>query len=241
MTSFKKTDAEPFTGPLTNLARFKITYGLFLVLCTISSPAYAHGDGLILVFFGFPLYVFTILVAMFAMPKGKKLLSSATVFFGLPLSAYALESLSKIWINYSFVDTLSAVFSLTATWVFGLCIMGYFFSRHLERPPKPARSYLQDLNFHDPLNGMIGRIYGVEPVQAVGSIRGTPFYFKSKDETWNFSVANDIAMDPSDIKSPEQGFYLEGKFENANEGNFLELQAAKRLIEKCIAQYLEKH
>ena len=119
--------------------------------------------------------------------------------------------------------------------------MGYFFSRHLERPPKPARSYLQDLNFHDPLNGMIGRIYGVEPVQAVGSIRGTPFYFKSKDETWNFSVANDIAMDPSDIKSPEQGFYLEGKFENANEGNFLELQAAKRLIEKCIAQYLEKH
>ncbi len=45
------------------------------------------------------------------------------------------------------------------------------------------------------------------PVQAEGTVDGRAFYFRARNDVWEFALSEDPAVDPVTIESEEHGFY----------------------------------
>jgi len=58
------------------------------------------------------------------------------------------------------------------------------------------------------------------PVQAEGTIRGKPFYFRARHGSWSFAPAMKPSVDPKALVLPERGssefFLIEGKIGKAS-------------------------
>jgi len=58
------------------------------------------------------------------------------------------------------------------------------------------------------------------PVQAEGTIRGKPFYFRARHGSWSFAAAKKPNADPKGLVLPERGssevFLIEGKIGKAS-------------------------
>ena len=78
------------------------------------------------------------------------------------------------------------------------------------------------------------------PVQAEGTINGKAFYFRSRHEHWTFAVSEDSNINPIDIESSEQGFFIEKQYGNKSyDASYMPLDEAKRIIENCAKIYLK--
>ena len=79
------------------------------------------------------------------------------------------------------------------------------------------------------------------PVQAEGTVRGKPFYFRARHSSWSFAAAMSPNLDPKALVLPERGssevFLIEGKFGKAS---YMSLSRAKKLIESCAEAYLRE-
>jgi hypothetical protein len=89
-----------------------------------------------------------------------------------------------------------------------------------------------------------GKIYGSGPVQAEGTIKGFPFYFRSRHDTWTFSISENSEVDPVDIQRTGQGnefgYFAEGYIGEQWEyiASYLDEDKVKDIIQKCSKDYL---
>jgi len=87
------------------------------------------------------------------------------------------------------------------------------------------------------MKGLIIRsIGGHFPVQAEGTINGTPFYFRSRHEHWSMS----IGPNPIDIC----GGYADGWHKEVVYGNgasWMEVNEVRKLIKKCAREYIREN
>jgi hypothetical protein len=89
-----------------------------------------------------------------------------------------------------------------------------------------------------------GKIYGYGPVQAEGTVKGFPFYFRSRHDTWTFSISENPDIDPVDIEMAEHGkkfgYFAEGQIgkEWENIASYLDESKVKDIIQKCSKEYL---
>jgi hypothetical protein len=90
-----------------------------------------------------------------------------------------------------------------------------------------------------------GKIYGSSPVQAEGTIKGFQFYFRSRHDTWTFSVSENPEIDPVDIQMNNQGkkfgYFAEGHIGKEWEyiASYLDEDKVKDIIQKCSKDYLD--
>ena len=78
------------------------------------------------------------------------------------------------------------------------------------------------------------------PVQAEGTLAGHRFYFRSRHESWEFSLSDDPAIDPALINSEEHGFYRTGECSGGPyAASYMPLPEAEALIRRCAGEYLE--
>jgi hypothetical protein len=88
-----------------------------------------------------------------------------------------------------------------------------------------------------------GTVYGSGPVQAEGTVNDFPFYFRSRHDTWTFSISENPEIDPVDIQTAEQGdkygFFQEGHIGKQWEyrASYLDPDTVKEIIEKCTKSY----
>ncbi|HEX8210452.1 MAG TPA: hypothetical protein VF584_09785 [Longimicrobium sp.] len=78
------------------------------------------------------------------------------------------------------------------------------------------------------------------PVQAEGTVDGSPFYFRARHDTWEFAVSEDPAVDAATIQSEEHGFYRTAVYPGGpRASSYLPLAEAEALIRRCASEYLE--
>ncbi|HEX8673156.1 MAG TPA: hypothetical protein VF710_14775 [Longimicrobium sp.] len=78
------------------------------------------------------------------------------------------------------------------------------------------------------------------PVQAEGTVDGHALYFRARNESWEFAVSEDPALDPAGIQSEEHGFYRTGPCPGGpRAASYLPLPEAEALIRRCASEYLE--
>jgi hypothetical protein len=88
------------------------------------------------------------------------------------------------------------------------------------------------------------KIYGSAPVQAEGTINSFPFYFRSRHDTWTFSISENPNVDPVNIEMAEQGnifgYFAKGQIGKEWEylASYLDEAAVKDIIQKCCKDYL---
>lgn len=75
-------------------------------------------------------------------------------------------------------------------------------------------------------------VFGSEPVQAVGTVGGREFYFRSRHDEWTAEVGNAVGGLPSDGFSG--GFYRHGFDKNAS---YLSRSRVDYLVERSIEEY----
>lgn len=83
--------------------------------------------------------------------------------------------------------------------------------------------------------GAAFEVWGVCPVQALGTVRGRDLYFRARHGEWSFEVADSIGHLPSDGFQDSDGFHREGI--DPNDG-FMPLSEAVKLIAECLRVYL---
>lgn len=77
------------------------------------------------------------------------------------------------------------------------------------------------------------------PVQAEGTVDGHAFYFRARNESWEFAVSADRAVDPASIQSEEHGFYRTAVYAGGpSAASYLPLPEAEALIRRCASEYL---
>lgn len=78
------------------------------------------------------------------------------------------------------------------------------------------------------------------PVQAEGTVDGDAFYFRARNESWEFAVSEDPAIDPASIQTEEHGFYRTALYPGGPcAASHLPLSEAEALIRRCASEYLE--
>jgi hypothetical protein len=100
-------------------------------------------------------------------------------------------------------------------------------------------------SFNVPELDLSGEIYGNGPVQAVGTVRGFPFYFRARWDEWTFSISKFSEIDPVDIQFPDQGemygYFRESKYgEGPYDASWMEEAVAFDFIKTCVIEFLEK-
>ena len=89
-----------------------------------------------------------------------------------------------------------------------------------------------------------GKIFGLAPVQATGTVNGFPFYFRARYDFWTFAISENEKVDPVDIQTFEtgqkHGFFAEGQFgkEGEYEASYMDTDTARALIIQCTNSYL---
>jgi hypothetical protein len=79
------------------------------------------------------------------------------------------------------------------------------------------------------------------PVQAEGTIDGKAFYFRSRHDQWTFAVSEDADLDPVDIDSPQQGFFILRQYGTKRyEASYMPLDEAEKIIEDCALLYINQ-
>ncbi|MBL0267941.1 MAG: hypothetical protein IPP99_04515 [Chitinophagaceae bacterium] len=88
-----------------------------------------------------------------------------------------------------------------------------------------------------------GKIYGVSPVQAEGTVNGFLFYFRARYDEWTFAISEHAEIDPVDIQLPESGkqygYFAVGKYgtEFDYKASYMEFDVALDIIQRCCAEY----
>lgn len=90
---------------------------------------------------------------------------------------------------------------------------------------------------------LFGKIYGLAPVQAEGTINGYPFYFWAKRDTWSFSISKHSEIYPVNIQDMESGikygFYKEAEYgkKGTYSASFMDTKQAEKLIVECCEEF----
>ena len=90
---------------------------------------------------------------------------------------------------------------------------------------------------------LVGKIYGLAPVQAEGTFEGNSFYFWAKRDEWSFSISEHSEIDPVDIQKSEDGrkygFYKETEFgeKGTHSASFMDTAQAEEIIIECCEEY----
>jgi hypothetical protein len=95
---------------------------------------------------------------------------------------------------------------------------------------------------------LTGHLSGQAPVQAEGHIKGYPFYFRAKWDSWTFTVCLNGTGDPICIGPPSdedglfkdrehQGFYMGRHFPEAG---YMRYDEAEALILSCAQLFLRQ-
>lgn len=71
------------------------------------------------------------------------------------------------------------------------------------------------------------------PVQAKGTINGTPFYFRARGEHWSFGVGNDPIGEPA-------WYHCEAWGDGPFTAGWMDEATARQLIEWCACAYLAR-
>lgn len=77
-------------------------------------------------------------------------------------------------------------------------------------------------------------IWGSAPVQALGTVLGREFYFRSRHDEWSFEVALENGELPSDV-GVEPVFYRTGAFENAS---YMPLDKGIAIIKRLATEFV---
>ena len=108
--------------------------GLFLLLVTLTGNAHAHGDNLIWAIQAIAIYAVALLVTPFVMPTGKKLLMTAVVMLGFPVSALAGSVLiGDLKVYFSWLGGSTSLYFVAVFWIVGLA----FYRRNHAKSTKP--------------------------------------------------------------------------------------------------------
>jgi len=78
----------------------------------------------------------------------------------------------------------------------------------------------------------IETIGGNCPVQAEGTVNGTPFYFRARGNSWSFSVGEDPFGAPDWDRAEKWG-------DEPFAAGWMELSEARRIISECAEAYTE--
>ncbi|HEX8833571.1 MAG TPA: hypothetical protein VF719_05190 [Abditibacteriaceae bacterium] len=99
---------------------------------------------------------------------------------------------------------------------------------------------MMDMNMDEQVK--IKTLTGHAPVQAEGTICGKRFHFRARWSGWCLSVAEDESVDPIDINTSEQGFYVEGDYgrKGGYEASYMPDEDAKAIIERCAQAFISK-
>lgn len=89
-------------------------------------------------------------------------------------------------------------------------------------------------NFANSLLSLEYELDGPAPVQALGTIAGRDFYFRSRHSEWSFEIANERGDLPSDVGEPVI-FQRHGMYRNAS---YMPDEVATEIIEKCAIDFL---
>ncbi len=90
-----------------------------------------------------------------------------------------------------------------------------------------------------------GKIFGLAPVQAIGTINGFPFYFRGRYNTWTFAISETKEIDPVDIQMNETGkkygFFAEGEIGKESEylASYLNDEKVLEIVLSCAKEYLK--
>jgi hypothetical protein len=81
----------------------------------------------------------------------------------------------------------------------------------------------------------------VAPVQAEGTVAGHAFYFRSRGDTWQFTVAEREGDDPSELAEVDvaegAAWYRSGTLPGRFDASWMPVQKAKTLINYCARAY----
>jgi hypothetical protein len=78
------------------------------------------------------------------------------------------------------------------------------------------------------------------PVQAQGTVDGHALYFRARNESWEFAVSEDPAVDPASIQSEVHRFYRTALYPGGpRAASYLPLPEVEALIRRCASEYLE--
>lgn len=95
----------------------------------------------------------------------------------------------------------------------------------------------------DGLNGLIVsapeydaefEVWGVCPVQALGTVRDRDLFFHARHDSWWFEVADRAGNMPSDGYHDADGFYYDCAYPNAG---YMPLREAIVFMEQCLREY----
>lgn len=87
---------------------------------------------------------------------------------------------------------------------------------------------------------VIDEITGCCPVQASGTVRGFPFYFRSRGDRWRFAIATGNT-DPVDVMLQHgNGFFREGRYGPEGEfaAGYMPHEEAREIIERCSIEFV---
>ena len=78
-------------------------------------------------------------------------------------------------------------------------------------------------------------VYGNCPVQGFGTVRGRDLYFRARNESWSFDVADGAGNLPSDGYGDSDGFYREAAHPDAS---WMPHRKAVAIIVACLREYI---
>lgn len=88
---------------------------------------------------------------------------------------------------------------------------------------------------------VIDHIAGMTPVQGDGTVRGLPFYFRARGQSYSFSVAATPDADPVAVGFGERqpGYHVKLQWgDEPFAAGFMPFEEAERLINECATVYL---
>jgi hypothetical protein len=87
----------------------------------------------------------------------------------------------------------------------------------------------------DPDRDVQYTVWGIAPVQALGTVLGRDLYFRARHNLWSFEIADHKGELPSDGRAEADGYYREAKYPDAG---WMTGEVAMRIIERCLRDYL---
>ena len=80
----------------------------------------------------------------------------------------------------------------------------------------------------------IEHIGGYCPVQAEGTVNGSPFYFRARGKRWSMNIGDD----PVGIALGKKGWHREETYEGAG---YMPLDIAEHIIRECAEQFTNEN
>ena len=124
-----------------------------------------------------------------------------------------------------------------------------FFTRYVSYTETLANILKKKKNTDQTINNLelklIGKIYGLAPVQAEGTIDGNQFYFRAKYDEWTFAISENPKFDPVDIQNFETGikygFYKESEYgiKGSHSASYMDTGESEKIIVECCNEYTE--